>query len=57
MLTRLILLIFLCYVIFNQYIISGYERDMDKLMRANDNLLSSCTKLSEGEDLNEIYFR
>lgn len=53
---RLILLLFLGYVIFTQYLISGYEKDMDRLIEANNNLMSSCSKLSEGEDLDEVYF-
>ena len=52
---RIIVIAVIIYIIITQSIISGYAESMDKLLSANNDLMSNCSKLSEGQDLNEIY--
>lgn len=52
-----IFIIFTIYVALTELLISGYEKHMDKLLKINTEIIESCAKMSEGEDLDEVYFR
>lgn len=53
---RLLVLLLLVYIVMNQLLIGGYEKQLEKMLKANTELMQGCSKLSEGEDLNETYF-
>lgn len=50
-----LLCIMFVYVLVTQFIISGYEMEINRMFKANTALLRSCVLSTEGEDLNERY--
>jgi len=49
--------IFVMYVVLTQLIISGYNTKMNQMFKTNNDLIKSCSSLSEGVDLEENYVR
>ena len=50
-----LLCIMFVYVLVTQFIISGYEMEINRMFKVNTALLGSCVLLTEGDDLNERY--
>ena len=50
---RIVCYLFIAYIIFNQYIIRGYEEQIDKSGKVIENLIYTCTNL-KGDQLDQI---